>query len=166
MEEEFDLVDASGRIIGKALRQECHGNPALVHRAVHILVFNHAGELYLQKRAPDKDVQPDRWDTSVGGHVALGESYEQAAIREMREELAMEAVPIEHLYDYPWRTDFESENIRTFRAIAEGPFTVDPIEISEGRFWGHQQIRESLGKGVFTPNFEYEYQRYLNRGEA
>ncbi len=72
MSELFDLIDEAGRVVGRATREECHRNPSLVHRAVHVLVFGSRGDLYLQKRAPTKDVQPGRWDTSVGGHLALG----------------------------------------------------------------------------------------------
>ncbi len=80
--EYFEIVNEQGEVIGKAPRSECHGNPALVHRAVHVLVFNKKGELLLQLRSKDKDIQPGKWDTSVGGHLGVGESYQQAALRE------------------------------------------------------------------------------------
>ncbi|MCK5249813.1 MAG: NUDIX domain-containing protein, partial [Spirochaetaceae bacterium] len=72
MNEIFDLVDDEDRVIGRAGRDEVHGNPALLHRVVHVLVFDGRGRIFLQKRAEDKDVQPGRWDTSVGGHVDAG----------------------------------------------------------------------------------------------
>ncbi len=163
MEELFDLVDDRDRVIGRAGRGECHGNPALIHRTVHVLIFNTQGDLYLQKRSPDKDVQPDRWDTSVGGHLGLGENYDEAAGREMAEELGITGVSIEHLYDYRWRTDFESENIRTYQAVCDGRINPDPVEIAEGRFWTLSEIQGAIGTGVFTPNFEMEIDRYLRR---
>jgi len=76
---------------------KCHGNPALVHRAVHVLVVNAAGELLLQKRSARKDIQPGKWDTSVGGHLEPGESYFAAALREMREELGLSGLPLTFL---------------------------------------------------------------------
>jgi len=73
-DELFDLVNDDDKVIGQALRSACHGDPGLIHRAVHVLVFNSSGALLLQKRAPGKYIQPGKWDTSVGGHLALGES--------------------------------------------------------------------------------------------
>ena len=67
----------------RVARSECHRNPGLIHRAVHVFVLDGAGRIYLQKRAGSKDIQPGRWDTSVGGHLVPGESYEQGAAREM-----------------------------------------------------------------------------------
>jgi isopentenyldiphosphate isomerase len=142
------------------LRSECHGNPALVHRVAHVLMFNSRGELYLQKRAANKDIQPGKWDTSVGGHLDPGETYKQAAVREMREELGITGAALEHLYDYPLRNTIESENVRTYRAEYNGKITCDPHEIEAGRFWTLDEIRKTLGTGVFTPNFEEEFERY------
>lgn len=158
--EYFEIVDENNRVIGKALRSECHGNPLLVHRAVHVLVFNCQGELYLQKRSSSKDVQPGKWDTSVGGHVGVGETYEQAAQREMREELGITGVEFKYLYDYPMRNATESENIRTFLTIYDGAICCDPVEIDDGKFWTLARIEGQLGTGFFTPNFEEEFSRY------
>ncbi|HIJ60603.1 MAG TPA: NUDIX domain-containing protein, partial [Nitrospirae bacterium] len=74
MDEEFlEIVDADGNTIGTALRSDVHGNPALLHKVVHVLVFNKRGDLLLQKRSLSKDVAPGKWDTSVGGHVSPNE---------------------------------------------------------------------------------------------
>lgn len=156
----FEIVDDRGEVIGTAPRNVCHGNPALVHRAAHVLVFNPSGELLLQLRSMDKDIQPGRWDTSVGGHLAVGESYEDAAAREMGEELGIFGVRLEYLYDYPLRNEVESENIRSFRVVYGGPVRHQPEEIDEVRPWSLEEIRDSLGKGLFTPNFEQEFGLY------
>ena len=71
--EHFPIVNENGEIIGKATRTECHSGSFLLHPVVHLHVFNSRGELYLQKRAENKDIQPGKWDTSVGGHVDYGE---------------------------------------------------------------------------------------------
>ena len=165
MTEYFDLVDESGRIIGSAAREQCHGNPSLMHRAVHVLVFDSAGRLYLQRRAESKDVQPGMWDSSVGGHVALGEGFQEAAAREMWEELALGGAALTHLYDYLWHSPMESESIRTYRTVWDGAISPDPDEIAEGRFWSMEEIGGRRASGLFTPSLQDEIRRY-RRWEA
>lgn len=153
----FDIVGEDGEVIGTAPRNECHGNPALVHRAAHVLVFNGRRQLLLQLRAMNKDIQPGKWDTSVGGHLAVGETYEQAAAREMAEELGVGGVGLNYLYDYRLRNEVESENIRSFFVEYDGPVKYQAEEIDEVRFWDMDEIEGALGTGIFTPNFEQEF---------
>ena len=81
--EYFPLVTDDGQVVGKASRTECHSGSFFLHPVVHLHVFNSNGELYLQKRAMDKDIQPGKWDTSVGGHVDFGEEITHALRREV-----------------------------------------------------------------------------------
>ena len=83
-QEMFPIVDEQGNITGAATRGECHNGSKLLHPVIHLHVFNSKGELYMQKRPEWKDIQPGKWDTSVGGHVDLGESVEMALKREVR----------------------------------------------------------------------------------
>jgi len=156
----FEIVDESGNVIGTAPRNKCHGDPSLVHRAAHVLVFNGEGKLLLQLRSKDKDIQPGKWDTSVGGHLSVGETYEKAAAREMAEELGIKGVKLHYLYDYPLRNAIESENIRSFYIVYDGEVKHQPEEIDEVRWWGLKDVRGSLGTGIFTPNFEEEFALY------
>lgn len=157
--EVFDVVNEDDEVVGRARRDEVHGNPSLIHRVAHVLVFNAAGELFLQHRAADKDVQPNKWDTSVGGHVDAGERYEAAARREMSEELGIEGPRLERLYRYRHANDYESEMVTTYRAVWDGPIEIDPGEISEGRFWTLAAI-DAASPDVFTPNFLDELARF------
>lgn len=160
-DEIFEVVDEEDRIVGQATRSECHGNPALIHRVAHVLVLNNKGELLLQKRSRKKDIQPGRWDTSVGGHLVPGEDYWRAALRETREELGIENPRPVFLYHLRIRNDIEAENVGTFLIRHEGPFSFDKEEIDAVRFWSAGEIGDHLGKGVFTPNFEEEWRRFL-----
>ncbi len=159
----FDLVDEAGHRVGRATRQQCHADPALIHQAVHVFVFDDAGRLFLQKRSASKDTQPGKWDTSVGGHVDAGETPEVAARRELGEELGVAGPSPEFLYSYLWRCPVETELVHSFRLRHSGPFRLSPEEIEEGRFWTETEIDAALGRGVFTPNFEEEWPRVRAR---
>lgn len=163
--EHLDLVDESGRVVGTASRSECHSGCPHAHRAVHVFVRNSAGAIFLQKRAVTKRIQPGRWDTSVGGHLASGESYEDAAARELLEELGVciedagGACALRRLHDYIWRSPVETEHVRTFELDFEGPFTLQTEEIDEGRFWTRDELKRAAGTGALTPNLEEELRR-------
>ena len=84
----LDVVDSKDRVIGQATRGKVHAQ-GLLHRSVHILVFNSTGDMFLQKRAMTKDENPGYWDTSSAGHVNAGEDYLACAHRELMEELGI-----------------------------------------------------------------------------
>ncbi len=160
IDEIVDLVDEADSVIGQAPRSDCHGNPQLIHRAVHVLLFNDRQQLLLQKRSRHKDIQPGKWDTSVGGHLDPGESYRHAAVREMFEELGVKGIALTELYCSKIRNAIESENIMTYLALYNGAIKFAPEEIDEVRFWGRGEIEAGLGRGCFTPNFEEEWQLF------
>jgi isopentenyldiphosphate isomerase len=160
--EYVDILDEEGRVVGQELRSRCHGDPTLRHRAVHVFVRSTQGQIFLQKRAQTKSIQPGKWDTSVGGHLEVGENYEDGALRELREELGVNiqdtegASSLRRLHDYIWRSLIETEHIRTFEIVWDGPFQIQRDEIDEGKFWPRTEICASLGKGILTPNLEEE----------
>ena len=112
----FDIYDDAGNRIGTALRSECHGNPALLHRTAHVVVIHpDTGDILLQKRKMTKDIQPGKWDTAVGGHLDAGEDYLAGAKRELSEELGISGdVKLKWLFVEKVRNSIESEDAGVF----------------------------------------------------
>jgi isopentenyldiphosphate isomerase len=157
-EEWFPVVNSDGTIMGQAPRSVCHnGKSRLLHPVVHLHLFNNAGELFLQKRGINKDIQPGKWDTSVGGHIAIGETIELALAREAKEELGLINFKPRFLKRYIWESTRERELVTSFSASSDEVPVINKVEIEEGRFWSLTEIKNNLGKDIFTPNFEYEY---------
>lgn len=165
VEEIFEVLDTEGRVIGLATRSEVHSDPSLIHRVVHVMVFNKQGNLLLQKRSMNKDIAPGRWDTSVGGHVNPGEDIHDAAIREMSEELGIVTSDLQFLYSYLFRNHRESELVTTFSCVCEEDVHFNAEEIDEVRFWHMQSIKKQIGKGIFSSHFEQEFTHYLQQIE-
>jgi isopentenyldiphosphate isomerase len=161
-EEMLEIVNSEGTAIGLKLRSEIHGNPSLLHKVVHILVFNDSDELLLQKRSMSKDVAPGKWDTSVGGHFAPGEDSLAAALREMEEELGVVSDNYEYLYSYLYTNNYESEMVFTLRCLHNGPFSFNKEEIDEIAFWDMDKIKKAIGGGVLSDNFEIEIKHYFS----
>ena len=160
-EEKLEVVDEDGNVIGLAARAELHRDPSLIHRVVHVLLFNRSGELLLQKRSMKKDTAPGKWDTSVGGHISPGEDDLAAALREMEEELGIAGCELRYLYRYLYLNDHESELVSTFSCICEKRIAFNKEEIDQVAFWKIEDIRKSLGTEVFSGQFEKEILHYL-----
>lgn len=157
-QELFPIVDEEGNITGAATRGECHNGSRLLHPVVHLHVFNSKGELYLQKRPAWKEIQPGKWDTAVGGHVDLGENIEMALRREVEEELGITDFTPETITQYLYDSQKERELVFVHKTVYDGAITPSP-ETDGGRFWSIAEIKENLGKGIFTPNFESEAEK-------
>ena len=136
----FDVVDASDQVIGTATRAEVH-TQKLTHRAVHVFVFNKRGDLLLQKRSLLKDMCPGLWDSSVSGHLDSGESYENAARRELGEEMGItsENIPEEIARITP-STNTGWEHVRLYRTHYDGTLRFPSAEVDAAMWFPLAEI--------------------------
>jgi isopentenyl-diphosphate delta-isomerase len=165
-QEVLDVVDEHDRVIGQARRDEVHAR-GLRHRAVHIFLFNAAGDVFVQKRSATKDTFPGRYDSSASGHLETGEDYDACALRELREELRLEVPPAnlrKHLKisacaDTGW------EFIWVYSVHGDYRPVVNPQEIEEGAFWPRARVEAFLAEHPqqCAPSFIRVFEEFRRR---
>lgn len=145
-EEIFDVVDDRDRVIGRQTRREVHRR-GLKHRAVHVLVFNERGEVYLQKRSFKKDTFPGAWDSSASGHLDSGETYDACAVREAREEIGLflHRTP-KRLFKIEACAQTGQEFVWVYRTESNGPFRLNLDELECGAFFKADHINRWMAE--------------------
>jgi isopentenyldiphosphate isomerase len=154
-EEIFDVVNERDEVIGRQPRAEVH-RLGLKHRAVHILVFNARGEVFLQKRSMKKDTATGKWDSSSSGHVDSGEDYDACAVRELREEIGLQiARTPERLFKIDACAETGWEFCWVYRCESEGPFELNPDEIERGEWFAREKVTHWIAEkpGDFASAF-------------
>jgi isopentenyldiphosphate isomerase len=139
-EEIFDVVNERDEVVGRAARADVHRH-GLNHRAVHVLVFNSRGEVFLQKRSMMKDCSPGAWDSSAAGHLDCGEEYDACAVRELREELGVQLKETpQRLFKIDACVETGQEFVWVYRCNHEGPFVLHPEEIEKGGWFSPEEV--------------------------
>jgi len=150
----LDVVNNLDEVIATAERSRVY-EEKLPHRIVHVLLFNTAGKMALQLRSQNVSFMPNTWSTAVGGHVRTGETYEQAALRESREELGVE-LALDEIHKDFYKALGLQKFLRTFRASFEGPFEPDPQDVASVDFFSLEQIQKMLTSGEqFHPELTF-----------
>lgn len=165
-EEYFDIVDRQDCVIGSEPRSRVH-HEGLLHRAVHIFVFNTKGELYLQRRSMSKDTAPGKWVSSCSGHVDSGEDYDTAARRELGEEIGLyHPLGMERVFKESACRPTGNEFVWLYRCHSEGPFELDPVEVSEGQWIGIEALNRWIEERPrdFAWSFTHLWAKYQQRG--
>ena len=155
-EEWFDVVNARDEVVSRALRREVHAR-GLWHRAVHVLVFNAAGEIFLQKRSMLKDLSPGLWDSSCSGHLDAGEDYDAAAVRELAEEIGVRVTEVPaRWFRLTACEETGWEFVWVYRLRHDGPFTLQPEEIESGAWMAPADVTRAIATRPqdYCPSFK------------
>lgn len=156
-EELLPEVDEQGNVVGSISRKHCHDGSKTLHPVVHLHLVDTEGRIFLQLRPSWKKIQPNRWDTAVGGHISFGESTEDALRRETEEETGLVKLKATKIGQYVFESEVEKELVYVFlyRGSVQAPKLSE--EVADGRYWTHEEITQAMGQGILTPNFEQEY---------
>lgn len=145
-DEIFDVVNERDEPVSRALRSEVHARK-LRHRAVHVLVFDEHGRLFLQKRSMLKDMSPGLWDSSCSGHLDAGEDYDAAAQRELGEELGLKiANPPARWFRVEACEETGWEFCWIYRMHSGGPFVLHPEEIDGGDWLTPAEVTQRIAE--------------------
>ena len=143
----LSIVDTRDCVIGQDRRSEIHRR-GLRHRAVHVLIYNRAGQVFLQQRADTKDRNPGLWDSAAAGHVDAHETYVNCAVREVMEELGIDTGDrLQKLFKLPPKPETGMEFCMVYRLGHEGPFRLDPDEIQRGKWFTPLELDRWLEQG-------------------
>ena len=150
-DELVEHLDDAGNVIAVVTRGEIRaGN--LRHRSVGIVVTNPEGEVLIHRRALDKSVWAGWWDVAAGGIVGVGESFEDAAQRELAEELGISGVPLAHLIDGEFANDVVRAQMRMFSCVWDGPVRFPDGEVIDACWAGPDELRVRLARDTFVPD--------------
>lgn len=146
MDEWFDVVDEQDKVLRQERRSVVHAQ-SLIHRAIHVLVFDDKGRIFLQKRSMKKDQNKGLWCNACAGHVDAGEDYPSAARREFKEELGVDAPPLEPIVCLKPSSLTGWEFLWIFRCTYNGPaFILNPNEIDDGRWLTISELADELNR--------------------
>lgn len=154
-DEIFDVVNERDEVVSCAPRREVH-RTGLMHRAIHVFVFNLRGEIFLQKRSMSKDSSPGLWDSSASGHLDSGEDYDACAVRELREEIGLiVSAPPRRVFKVSPCAETGQEFVWLYLGASEGPFTLHPEEIERGDWFAAGRVTEWVSERPqdFAPAF-------------
>lgn len=166
-DEALILVDADDRPVGHLDKAGCHDGKGVLHRAFSAFIFNAAGELLIQQRAPDKRLWPAYWSNSCCSHPRRGEEIELAVERRLEQELGFardDLTALEFLYKFEYVARFndagtEHELCSVFVGHTRAEPVVNTAEIKDWAWIGKDQLTEQLAAEPdrFTPWLQLEW---------
>tara|TARA_Y100000310_G_C20601720_1_gene773381 strand:- start:379 stop:906 length:528 start_codon:yes stop_codon:yes gene_type:complete len=165
-EEILTQVDENDNVIGPSPNHEVWKNK-LIHRAANVIVSNEKGQIFVHQRKIGIKIYSGKWDMKFGGAVIFGETYEDAAKRELEEEAGIKDVKLTFLFPQKFRSDIRNVNRQVFIITYEGPFNLQKEEVEQGKFMTIPEIKELEKKGMLSPTGIQVFNQYLQqRGET
>ena len=156
-DELFDKVTEDDEVIGQITRGQAH-TEGHIHRSVLFYLFDRQGRIYVNQRTEDKDFYPLHWSIVFGGHVSAGQDYDQAVVREAKEEAGVKNVAPFYLASFKKRFDyFDKENVRVYGFILDGEPQIDPAEIKQGSFLTLEEMKQKMTELSFLPETQDMY---------
>jgi isopentenyldiphosphate isomerase len=149
MNEIYSVVDEDDKVIGKSTRKEVH-KKKLIHRSVMFLIFDKKGRILVTQRTKNKEFYKEYWSIGLGGHVNAGETYEEAVVREAKEEANIDEKPF-FIDSFKLRLPTESENVRVYSFVTDKKPKLDPFEVKLGVFLTRKEMEEKIKKDKFLP---------------
>lgn len=141
-------VDLNNKVIGPISRKEAHRSPGKIYRTIFVLVKNNKGEMLLQKRSATKDLYPNCWDLSVGGHVNYQKTYEETAVKELEEELGIKTSEKKLIYkgEVLVKLPVSNEYFHVFEYLLEptDKIRLAKEEITDSMWMKIEDLKESM----------------------
>ena len=161
VEEWVDIVDEDDRVVGRTTRAQMRrGN--LLHRNVAILCRDRSGRIYVHRRTATKDLFPNLYDMFTSGVVGAGESYAQAAVRELAEELGIRGVVPQALFHHRYEGDHTRAHTWVYRVEWTGPITQQPSEVAWGGYRTRTELLSNSERFAFVPDGSELFTRYVS----
>ncbi|WP_324788792.1 NUDIX hydrolase [Streptomyces sp. H51] len=159
-DEIIDIVDENDRVVARSPRGEAYAR-SLRHRCAFILARDAKGRVFVHRRTPTKLVHPSLHDMFVGGVVAAGESYDEAALREAEEELGVSGLPsprflFKFLYDDGAGRSWWSA---VYEVRCEMPVSPQAEEVAWHAFLTEDEVERRLTEWEWTPDGLAAYER-------
>lgn len=161
-DEMLTIVDVEDNAIGKAPFSEVISKK-LITRSSNIFILNSQGKIFVHKRNKNLNIYGGFWDVKVGGYVSYPESYEEAAVRELREEtgINLTADKLEFLFRAKFRSNVHKTNRKVYRIIYDGKITLQKEEIEDGKFVSLKEAEKMAKEGLFSPSAKEVFERYI-----
>jgi isopentenyldiphosphate isomerase len=161
-DELVDIVDTQDRVLGQAPRKEVRARQ-LRHRAVYILLFNPAGQLFVHQRTASKDIYPDYYDVAFGGVVGAGEEVDSAARRELKEEAGVTSARLRRVLAFQFDDETNHVNGTVYSATYDGRLELQASEIAGGRWMDLDDVVELSQHQPICPDGIEALRLYLDR---
>ncbi len=164
MSEILDIINIDDQVIGQATREEIYTKKHM-HRIVHVIVRDTSGRHLLQLRSAGSNYLPLYWSTAVGGHIHAGESYEDAAHREMAEEIGITRCELREIGVFLYEWEGLKKNLGVFEAIIDDGFTISEREVAEVRFFEPEEATDLIMHGEkIHPELQFLWEKlYLGK---